>query len=58
MSGGIAPCVLNLALDGGEWSASDPGHFNTGERAPVPIGPQSRSGRDANKQPLYCRIGN
>jgi hypothetical protein len=26
-SGGIAPPSLTLALDGGEWSASRPGHF-------------------------------
>jgi len=25
---------LTLALDGGEWSASRPGHFTLGERTP------------------------
>jgi hypothetical protein len=35
-SGGIAPCILNLsiALDGGEWSTSHPGHFIPEERTP------------------------
>jgi hypothetical protein len=34
-SGGIAPHILlTLALDGGEWSASYPGHFTPRERAP------------------------
>jgi hypothetical protein len=34
VSGGIAPCILNLSTDGGEWSALDLGHFNSRERAP------------------------
>jgi hypothetical protein len=29
---------LTSALVGGEWSASRPGHFTTGERAPGTIG--------------------
>jgi hypothetical protein len=29
---------LTLALAGGEWSASWPGHFTLGEKAPVPAG--------------------
>jgi hypothetical protein len=36
-SGGIAPHILNLntrQVDRSEWSASCPGHFTTGERAP------------------------
>jgi hypothetical protein len=33
-SGGIDPPFLATALDGGEWSASRPGHFTLGERAP------------------------
>jgi hypothetical protein len=33
-SGGIASLFLTSALDGGEWSASRPGRFNLGERAP------------------------
>jgi hypothetical protein len=33
-SGGIAPPFLTSALDGGEWSASRPGSFTTGERSP------------------------
>jgi hypothetical protein len=33
-SGGIAPTCLTLVLDGGEWSASCPGHFIPGERGP------------------------
>jgi hypothetical protein len=33
-SGGIAPPLLTLALDGGSWSASRPGCFTPGETAP------------------------
>jgi hypothetical protein len=50
-SGGIAPPFLTSALDGGEWSASRPGHFTAGETAPdTPliggwVGP--RTGMDA-----------
>jgi hypothetical protein len=33
-SGGIASPFLTSALDGGEWSASRPGRFAQGERAP------------------------
>jgi hypothetical protein len=33
-SGGIAPPFLTLKLDGDEWSASRPGRFTPGERAP------------------------
>jgi hypothetical protein len=33
-NGGIDPPFLILALDGDEWSASLPGPFNPGERAP------------------------
>jgi hypothetical protein len=33
-SGGVAPPFLTLALDGGEWSASHPGRFTSGERTP------------------------
>jgi hypothetical protein len=52
---------LTSALDGGEWSASRPGHFTPRERA-LGIdwlrrlgGPQSQSGRSGEKknfQPL------
>jgi hypothetical protein len=28
----MAPPFLTLALDGGEWSASHPGHYNPGQR--------------------------
>jgi hypothetical protein len=39
---------LTSALDGGEWSASRPGHFTPKERAfpryPLDSGPQNRSG--------------
>ena len=34
-SGGIAPLILNLALDGGEWSSAAPVAFSAGERAPI-----------------------
>jgi hypothetical protein len=30
--------LLTWALVGGEWSASHPGRFTPGEKAPVPIG--------------------
>jgi hypothetical protein len=33
-SGGIVPYSLISALDGGEWSASRPGHFTPREKAP------------------------
>jgi hypothetical protein len=33
-SGGIVPLFLASAPDGGEWSASRPGRFTPGERAP------------------------
>jgi hypothetical protein len=33
-SGGTAPPFLTSALDGGEWPASRPGSFTTGERTP------------------------
>jgi hypothetical protein len=34
-SGGIAPTFLTAAVDGGEWSASQPCRFNPGERIPA-----------------------
>jgi hypothetical protein len=44
-SGGVAPPFLTSALGGGEWSASCPGHFTPGERAPgTHCGLQIRSG--------------
>jgi hypothetical protein len=33
-SGGIAPPYLMLAMEGGEWLASLPGHFTPWEEAP------------------------
>lgn len=44
--GSIAPCILNLSLEGGEWSASTPSHFTLEERTLLPLerefsGPQS-----------------
>jgi len=33
-NGGIASHILNLSTRWGEWSASCPGHFIPGERAP------------------------
>jgi hypothetical protein len=33
-SGGITPPFLTSELDGGEWSASHPGRFTSGEIAP------------------------
>jgi hypothetical protein len=37
-SGGIVPPSLTSAPDGGESSASHPGGFIPGEKAPVPTG--------------------
>jgi hypothetical protein len=34
----VDPRFLDLALVGGEWSASHPFYFSPGERAPVPTG--------------------
>jgi len=60
-SGGIAPYILNPALDGSGWSASRPGPFTPGGNNPhYPLdrrlgGPQSRSGRggeEKKSQPL------
>jgi hypothetical protein len=36
-SGGIAPRILDLALDGGEWSASRPGRFTSQGKSPWSI---------------------
>jgi hypothetical protein len=54
-SGRIALHILTSALDGGEWPASCPGRFTTGERVPIPIGeeaggPQSRSRRGGEEE--------
>jgi hypothetical protein len=32
---------LTSALAGSEWSASGPGRFTTGEKAPIPIGKEA-----------------
>jgi hypothetical protein len=63
VSGGIAPTFLTLALDGGEWSASRPGHFTAGERAPDThwiggwVGP--RAGLNAvKKRNFFTSAGN
>jgi hypothetical protein len=63
-SGGIAPPFLTSALDGGEWSASRPCRFNSGEEALVNhwiggwVGP--RAGLDAveKRKILHCRKSN
>jgi len=50
-NGGIAPHVLNTALDVGEWSSSRPSRFSPGERGPDThrigswVGPRAGSGR-------------
>jgi hypothetical protein len=63
-SGGKAPPFLTSALDGGEWSASGPGHFTPGETPQVPTGldrrvggPQSRSGA-MEKRKFLAPTGN
>jgi hypothetical protein len=33
----IAPLILGLGLDGGEWSASRPCHFTPGKKLLLPI---------------------
>jgi hypothetical protein len=33
---GVEPHILNSVLDGGEWSASRPGRFASGEHLPIP----------------------
>jgi len=38
-NGYIALCILNLALDGGEWSASRPDRFNHGTHSEHPYLP-------------------
>jgi hypothetical protein len=64
-SGGIAPRILDSALDGGEWSASRPGRFTPMGRAPGThwiggwVGP--RAGLDAvvkRKIPSPCQDSN
>jgi hypothetical protein len=35
-NGGIDSCILNLALDGGEWSASRLYLFNSGKESLLP----------------------
>jgi hypothetical protein len=61
-SGGIAPSLLNFALDKSEWSASCPGRFTHYEKAHLlPCthlngrvgGPQSRQGR-CGEQKRVC----
>lgn len=36
-NGGIDSCILNLALDEGEWSPSHPCLFNSGKESTLPI---------------------
>jgi hypothetical protein len=51
---------LTSGLDGGEWSASRPGRFTPGERAPLThwmggwVGPRGsgRGGEEKNSRPL------
>jgi hypothetical protein len=59
-NGGIAPRILDLALDGAEWSSSRPGGFTPRERAPIThwiggwVGPRTGldTGEEKNSQPL------
>jgi len=37
VSGGKVPRILNSALDGGEWSASQPVLFTSDEGPPPPV---------------------
>jgi hypothetical protein len=58
-SGSIAPRIL----DGGEWSASRPGRFTSGEELPVGLdgrlgGSQSRSVRGCEEKKIPIRAGN
>jgi hypothetical protein len=62
-SGGIAPCILNLPLFGGEWSASRPCRFIPGDRAPGThwiggwMGPQKWSGLRREEKILELQPG-
>jgi hypothetical protein len=54
-SGGAVPPFLTSALDGGEWSASCPGHFTPGKEPQYPldrrlVGPRERA--EKNLLPL------
>jgi hypothetical protein len=55
-SGGIAPRILDLGLDGGEWSVSRPGRFTPRERAPGIhwiggwVGSSGHGGEEKNSQ--------
>jgi hypothetical protein len=52
--------LLTSALDGGEWPASRPGHFNPGEKGPGThlkggwVGP--KAGLDALKVKSKCKV--
>jgi hypothetical protein len=49
--GDVAPPCLTSTLDGGEWSASRPGRFTSGEKAPG-VGPRAGLDTAENKNPL------
>jgi hypothetical protein len=56
-SEGIAPRILNSALDWGEWSTSRPGHFIPVRIALEGRWPQSRCGRcDEENNPVLLGI--
>jgi hypothetical protein len=62
-TGGIAPSFLTSALDGGEWSASNPGRFTPGERAPGTYCIEGWVGSGAGldivkKRKIFCPAGN
>jgi hypothetical protein len=58
MSGGVTPSFLISAVDGGDWSASCLGRFNTGERGPgahwIWDWVRSRACLDAVEKIKYC----
>jgi hypothetical protein len=55
-SGGIAPSYLTSALGGNVWSASRPGRFTPGERAPgYPLG-RRQGGPQGQFRPVQRKI--
>jgi hypothetical protein len=63
-SGGIDPRFLTSALDGGEWSASRPCRFTSGERAPGTywvggwVGPRAAFDSVEKRKIVHCLESN
>jgi hypothetical protein len=56
-SRGMAPVILKLTTDGGEWLTSGPGRFTLGKKKPGigRCGPEGRSGRFGKKKYIVNR---